>query len=91
MRHVVLLLAAAALIAGCAKPIREDRPATVLVPVTAPCADPRPAHVISLRDRIPRDQWQAKSPKQKAAEVGAQGLRRQTYGEQLEAATAACP
>lgn len=67
----------------------QDRPVSVSVPVPQPCAGQRPAEVIALRDKTP--DWDQLDVRQKAALVAKQGLERQTYGEQLNAATAACP
>jgi|GEM_PF-1208580 len=91
---IVQLILLALVVAGCSTPevIVRDRPVSVSMPVPQPCADKRPAEVVPLKDRITRDEWYLRTdPRQKAALVGAQGLDRQTYGEQLNAATAACP
>lgn len=72
-------------------PIYRDRTVTVNVPVAQPCANPRPATVTPLSERYSDEAWQALDARQKAAAVARQGLDRQTYGEQLYAATAGCP
>lgn len=72
-------------------PIKVIEPVEVLVPVAQPCALPRPAPVEPLQRQYGADAWEALDVRQKAALVAAQGLDRQTYGEQLDAATAACP
>lgn len=72
-------------------PVVEDRPVTVQVPVSQPCATARPARVTPLRDTVPPDQWKQRDVRQKAAAVSAQGLAHQQYGEDLAAATGACP
>lgn len=88
---VVLAMVVFAL-AGCTtRTVYKDRPVNVSVPVAQPCAGERPATVATLRERYGDAQWQAMDARQKAAAVGMQALDRQTYGEQLEAATAACP
>lgn len=80
-------------VVGCAKqgPIYRDRPVEVLVPVAQVCASTRPAKVPALRDTLPRQEWDKRDVRQKAATIGKQALDRQTYGEQLDAATGACP
>lgn len=77
-------------LAGCAKPIVQDRPVTVRVPVPAPCTTPRPAAVPSLATTYPDEAWQAMDVRQKAAAVSENAVRLRTYGEQMGAATAAC-
>lgn len=67
----------------------RDRPVEVNVPVVQPCAGARPADVVPLKDKTPN--WAELDVRQKAAAVGRQGLERQAYGEQLAAATGACP
>lgn len=90
-RHAVLVMAGA--LAACGNPgtIVRDRPVEVRVPVPQPCASERPAKVVPLKEKIPREQWDERDVRQKAAAVAAQALEHQTYGEQLDAATAACP
>lgn len=76
-------------LSACSAPVVKDRPVRVAVPVPQPCAGARPAPVVPLKDQ-PID-WRSLDVKQKAARVGKQGLDHKTYGEQLGAATAACP
>lgn len=83
----ILPLAALAL-AGCGGTIYEDRPLTVKVPVPVDCATERPIKPVPLKDKVP--DWVELDVRQKAAHVGSQALEWQTYGEQLDAATAAC-
>ena len=85
MKHLPLFL----LLAGCGHTVVQDRPVTVKVPVSQPCAATRPTPVVPLKDQ-PID-WAALDVKQKAALVARQGLDLRTYGEQLNAATAGCP
>jgi hypothetical protein len=68
--------------------ITHDRPVKVLVPVSTPCSLPRPTPPAPLSAR---SDWDTLDVKQKAALVGKQALLWQTYGEQLNAATGACP
>ena len=79
-------------LAACTHPtVYRDRPVQVSVPVAQPCAGERPLPVKPLKEQVPPDEWARRDVRQKAALVGKQGLDRQTYGEQLAAATAACP
>lgn len=73
------------------KVITHDRPITISTPVPQPCALARPTHIPTLRERFPDETWAQMDTRQKAAAVGRQALERQAWGEQLEAATAACP
>ena len=86
-----LILPLVALSACQSTPIYRDRVQTVNVPVSVPCATTRPAPVTPLADRYTDEQWQSLDVRQKAAAVGRQSLDRMTYGEQLHAATGACP
>lgn len=87
----IAMVAVALLLASCATDnvIYRDRIVEVKVPVPAACAGERPAEVVPLKDKTP--DWDSLDVRQKAALVGKQALERQTYGEQLNAATAACP
>lgn len=76
------------LLASCGKAIVQDRPVTVKVPVAQSCALPRPSPPAPLSGRT---DWDSLDVKQKAALVGKQALDWQTFGEQLNAATSACP
>lgn len=76
---------------GCAREIVRDRPTIVRVPVAQACAGTRPIAVSPLRVTVPAEVWAAFDLVQKTAVVARQGLARQGYAEQLEAATAACP
>jgi hypothetical protein len=82
--------ALALLLAACAKPIVEDRPVAVKVPVSAPCTTLRPDAVPNLATAYPDDAWQTMDVRQKAAAVSENAVRLRTYGEQLGAATGAC-
>lgn len=86
-----LVLVAALAMAGCTHSPVRDLPVTVKVPVPQPCAGTRPAAVPTLKDTYPDPAWSQMDVKQRAAAVSAQGLKLRTYGEQLNAATAACP
>lgn len=88
---LVGVVAGAALLTlgGCGAPVAKDRPVRVAVPVPQPCARARPAPVVPLKDQA--IDWSSLDVKQKAAWVARQGLDHKTYGEQLGAATAACP
>lgn len=70
-------------------PIYRDRPVEVNIPVAVPCATTRPQKPEPLAGQTP--DWEAYDVRQKSAWVGRQALAWQTYGEQLYAATAACP
>lgn len=86
-----LLFAAVLTTMGCGGTVIEDRTVLVDVAIPQPCAGPRPAVVRPLKEQFPPEEWKARDVRQKAAAVGKQGLDRQTFGEQLDAATAACP
>lgn len=73
---------------ACGQTTVRDRPVTVKVPVTQPCAGERPASVVPLKDKTPN--WDSLDVKQKAALVARQGLELRAYGEALDAATAGC-
>jgi hypothetical protein len=73
---------------ACGKTVIQDRPVRVAVPVAQSCALPRPTPPAPLSAR---SDWDSLDVKQKAALVAKQALLWQTYGEQLNAATAACP
>lgn len=90
MKLIIYTLAALSL-AGCTETIVKEVPVEVKVPVAQPCAGDRPATVTSLKRDYTDEQWDQMDPKQKAAAVGHKALERQTYGEQLNAATASCP
>ena len=91
--RAVLALLAAAMLAGCGSTgtITRDRTIEVKVPVAQPCAGARPVRVKPLSEDTPPAEWAALDVRQKAARVGRKALERQGYGEQLDAATAACP
>lgn len=86
-----LALAGAVALAGCApKTIYVDRPVEVRVPVTVPCMAERPAEVVSLRDTLTREEWDALTTDQRENLMGAQALLRKIYGDRLTAASAGC-
>lgn len=78
---------------GCspAATVVRDRPVEVRVAVPQACAGTRPGEVKPLKEEVPPPSWSQLDVRQKAARVGAKGLERQTYGENLNAATAECP
>lgn len=79
-------------LSACAAPaIVQDRAVDVFIPVPVPCALPRPAAPVPLRDRLSEAEWGALDARQRAAEVGRQALAWQSYAEALNAATGACP
>ena len=84
-----LAFAGLALSACSGSPVVKDRAVTVNMPVAQPCAGERPSPPVPLSRIFP--QWDGFDVRQKAAAVGKQALEWQTYGEQLHAATAACP
>jgi len=80
------------MLAACSpKVITQDRPVRVAVPVPAPCTTVKPAPVQRLKARFSDDEWAAMDARQRAAAVAENAIRLRTYGEQLHAATAACP
>lgn len=84
----------ALLVAGCATPqvIYRDRPVEVKVPVAQPCvAGVRPTAPLPLNKQYSADQWKALDAKQKSDIVGAHALALKKYGEDVNAATIACP
>lgn len=89
IRSAIVGLAFASLAACSPKVITRDVPIEVKVPVAQPCAGERPAPPAPLASSFPN--WPAMDVKQKAAAVGKQALEWQAYGQQLNAATAACP
>lgn len=79
--------------AGCGdrRPIVETRIEPASIPVAIGCVSgDRPAGVTPLQTRFSAAEWAEKTPAQKAAEVAAQGLRHQSYGQATAAATGAC-
>jgi hypothetical protein len=79
--------------AGCGdrRAIVETRIEPASVPVAVGCVSgDRPADVAPLQSRFSAAEWTEKTPAQKAAEVAAQGLRHQSYGQAQAAATGAC-
>lgn len=75
---------------ACTKPIVQDRPVTVRIPVAQPCALPRPTEPATLKQAYPDAAWAEMDVRQKSAAVGKWGLDQQSYGRQLNAATGAC-
>ena len=92
MRWTIVALGALTL-AGCASPrvITRERSVAVSVPVPQPCAAPRPDTPAPMASTYPDARWRAMDVRQKAAALGRQTLILRGYGEQLDAATAACP
>lgn len=86
-----LIIIAALALSACGSSVVRDRPATLKVPVAQPCATARPTQPLPLKTAYPDSQWGGMDVRQKAAAVGKQALDWQTYGEQINAATAACP
>lgn len=84
-----LAIALCCVLSACGGTVVQDRPVTVLRPVAQPCAGPRPDPVVPLKDQA--IDWTGLDVRQKAAAVAKQGLDHKTYGEKLNAATAACP
>ena len=85
------LIAIAALsLSACNSPVVvKDRPQIVSKPVTVPCVSgKRPDAVPSLKQQHP--DWYSYTPKQKTEYAAAQGLRHQSYGQEVNAATGAC-
>lgn len=90
--YVAVMSAVILLVAGCSpRVVWRDRIVTVNVPVAQPCAGTRPAPVPTLRERYADPAWAAMDVRQKAAAVGKQAVELRGHGEQLNAATAACP
>jgi hypothetical protein len=89
MRFLLILIAPIAL-AACGHDSAPP-PETIGHLVATPCAKPRPEPVQPLSEQFSKEEWLAFSPKQKSALVAAQGLKRQTYGDELDVATKACP
>lgn len=85
---VGLALSSLTLTACAPKVITRDQPVRVAVPVVQPCTLTRPTPPAPLNQRA---DWDTLDVRQKAALVGKQALDWQTYGEQLNAATGACP
>ena len=90
IRHLAAL-AILAFLAACGGEVVRDRAQIVSVPVVQPCAGTRPAPVKPLKERYTDDMWSSMDLVQKLAVTGLQALDRQDYGNQLDAATAACP
>lgn len=84
MKHA-MILALITLSACSPKVVRHEVPVVVSRPVTVGCALPRPAKPAPLPD-----DWASLDVKQKSAAVGKYALDWRGYGEQLNAATAAC-
>lgn len=90
IRHIAAL-AILAFLAACGGEVVRDRAQIASIPVVQPCAGPRPATVKPLLERYTDDMWSSMDLVQKLAVTGLQALDRQDYGNQLNAATAACP
>lgn len=89
---LVVITVCLCLLAGCSSGAVQERPVIVTQPVPQPCVEgTRPPLVEPLREKVPDAVWATLDVRQKAAYVGKQGLERQAYGEQLNAATGACP
>lgn len=84
--RLALILACSAMSACSPRIVTRNAPVTVSVPVSAPCALPRPAKPSPIAG-----DWTALDVKQKAAAVGEKAIQWRDYGEALDAATAACP
>lgn len=67
-----------------------EKPVEVKVPVSVPCVVNKPSEPTSLRDRIPRDEWEAMTTDQREKLAQAQALDRKVYGDSLTVATAGC-
>lgn len=94
MKKLIFGALAGVALASCShtQTVYKDRPVTVNVPVPQPCVNGiRPTPPIPLKKRFTDDQWKALDAKQKSAVEGKQALDLKTYGEDLNAATAACP
>lgn len=91
MTRAAILLPLA--LAACGHDGKTTIETVVQVPtlVAQPCAGPRPAAVKPLREQLTTAQWSALDAKQKAAWIGKQAFDHKAYGENLGAATAACP
>lgn len=88
LRVISFALPATLFLAACStKPVRIET-VEVKVPVAQPCAGERPTPPVPLTKQY---RWEAMDVRQKAAATGKQALDWMTYGEQLNAATAACP
>jgi len=90
IRRLMVVGLALSSLTACTKPIVQDRPVTVRVPVVQPCALPRPTAPASLKQAYPDADWSEMDTRQKAAAVGKWALEQQTYGRQLGAATGGC-
>lgn len=92
LRKIIPQIIPALLLTACAGPVIKERGERFNVLVVVPCVDgERPATITALRDVYPLPVWQTKTVQQKAALVGAQALKRQSYGDGVAAATAGCP
>lgn len=93
MKGICIAVAAAVLAACTTRPtLVQDRPTAVNVPVMVGCvAGERPEPVTPLKQLYPLPQWKRFTVKQKAELEGAQGAKHQSYGQDLNAATGACP
>lgn len=88
MRWIIPMLALSACSSGTVVTEKVER---VSVPVAVGCVSgERPAMVAPLKERFTADQWAALTPKQKSANVAAQGLKHQNRAQMLDSATGAC-
>lgn len=91
MRQAFAIAAVLALGACKSGTIIEERIVEVSVPVPVGCATQRPSVPVPLKQRFSEEQWATMDVRQKAAAVSIAGLGRLAYGEDLNAATGACP
>jgi hypothetical protein len=85
------LIALALLLGGCAGTVVQEKPVTVLTPVTVPCVSPaRPDETKALKLKMTKKQWDALDVKQRQDLLLAQGMDRKAYGDKLYVSTAGC-
>lgn len=88
-------------LAACGGTVVQERPVSVNIPLPQPCVEgTRPAKVATLKQKYSDEQWPPagapKGPngmdiKQKSAAMGKQAIENREHGEDLDAATSACP
>lgn len=91
----LVLLTVIAALSACTRTVTLTEEKFTEVPVMVPTAcvaeQGRPAKVAPLNRAVRREDWAKRAPGAKARAIQAQAGRRMNYGDELAAATSACP